>query len=176
MQTVDEQEMPGPEEQDAPGGQPNGGNPDQMIGYIPDQASAKVKTYLLTAKAVILNPQTASILKQMLAGGNDMAMTLATFVGKTIDSIETKLGPLTPQEHDQVALIVTGWLVSSLQKMGAPGLEDQGARHDLLGRILQALDQLTQGDQQQDPNAPTPDQGAAPPDAQAQPLAQFGGA
>jgi hypothetical protein len=164
--------------------QPDGNDPSQMIGYIDPNATPKVKTYLTAAKAIVVNPQTADILKKMLTQGQDPAMTLATFIGKTIDTLETKLGPLEQQEHDQVAVHIAGWLVSSLQHMGMPGLDDQGARHDLLGRILQALDQLTGGDQPQDQGAPQqPPDGAVPSapqgspqdPSQAPPLAQFGG-
>lgn len=152
-------------------------DPDQAIGYIDPGVSQKVKTYLMAAQPVVLNEQTAQALKQLLSQGNDPAMAIATLIGKIIDSLETKLGPLEQQEHDQVAVHIAGWIVSSLQKMGMPGLDQQDGRHDMLGRILQALDQLT-GGQGQSPDQgqpPQQDQSAAPQQDQGAPLAQFGG-
>jgi hypothetical protein len=158
-------------EQQQPEQQPDGGNPDHMIGYIDPNVSAKVKTYLLAAQHVVLNQQTAGVIKKLLASGTDPAMSLATFIGKTIDALETKLGPLEDNEHDQVAVHIAGWLVSSLQKMGMPGLDQPEGRQDLIGRILQALDGLTKGDQgapeEQSPPEAAPEQQA--------PLGQFGG-
>lgn len=148
-----------------------------MIGHIDPNASPKVKTFLLAAQHIVLNPQTADILKQLLSQGQDPAQTLAAFIGKTMDGIETRLGPLQDQEHDQVAVHIAGWLVSSLQEMGMPGLDTPAGRQDLIGRILQALDGMTQGQQsaapqgdQNTPQGPTQDQQPPP-----GPMAQFGG-
>jgi len=174
---IDEQQMApddggAPMDQGAPA-QPDGGNPEQMIGYIPEEYPAKEKTYLAAAKHVLLNEQTAGMIKQLLGAGKDPAQTLAMLIGKTVDSIETKLGPLTDDEHDRVCLVIAGWLASTLQQMGMPGMDDAGARQDFMGRVLQQLDSMTQGEgqgeQAQDP------QQAPPPDAQQPPMGQFGG-
>lgn len=154
--------------------QPDGGNPEQMIGYIPEEYPAKEKTYLAAAKSVLLNEQTAGMLKQMLSQGNDPTMTLAALIGKTVDAIETKLGPLTDDEHDRVCLVISGWLASTLQQMGMPGMDDAGARQDFMGRVMQQLDSMTQGEGGE--QAPTGQQQAPPPDAQQPPMGQFGGA
>lgn len=172
---IDEQQMApddggAPMDQGAPA-QPDGGDPSQMIGYIPDEYPAKDKTYLAAAKAVLLNEQTAGTLKQMLAAGKDPAQTLALLIGKTIDSIETKLGPLTDEEHDRVCLVIAGWMASTLQQMGMPGMDDAGARQDFMGRVLTQLDGMQQGGGEQQPEA-APD----PAQQQAPPMAQFGGA
>lgn len=148
-------------------------NPDEAIGYVDPNVSPKVKTYLMAAQHVVLNEQTAATLKQLLSSGNDPAMSLAAMVGKIIDALETKLGPLEQEEHDQVAVHIVGWLVSSLQKMGMPGLDSDQGRHDLLGRILQSLDQLSQG--QPDQGQPDQQPQQQPPPQQGQPMAQFGG-
>lgn len=142
----------------------------QMIGYIEDGVSAKVKTYLLAAKSLVLNAQSAQTLKQLLAQGKDPAQTLALIIGKVIDALESNLGPLEQEEHDQVAFHIGGWLVSSLGEMGMPGLDAPEGRQDLLGRVLQALDGMTQ--EQGEGAGP---QGAAPAGAQGAPMAQFGG-
>ena len=177
---IDEQQMapePGapmdaPMDQGAPE-QPDGGNPEQMIGYIPEEYPAKDKTYLAAAKTVLLNEQTAGLLKQMLSQGNDPTVTLAALIGKTVDAIETKLGPLTDDEHDRVCLVIAGWLASTLQQMGMPGMDDAGARQDFMGRVLQQLDSMQQGD---GGHPPADQQQAPPPDAQQPPMGQFGGA
>lgn len=171
----DDQQAPVPDDQAPPdqGGQdtqpPDGGDPDQMIGYIDPNASPKVKTYLLAAKQFLISPQGAMALKKLLATSKgDPAMPIAMLINTTIEKLQDKFGPLSDQEHDQVCAHIAGWIVSSLQKMGLPGLDDQGARQDLMGRILQASDQLTQGQPQgQDPSAAGgPQQGAPqqPPD------------
>ncbi len=173
---IDEQQM-APDDGDAPmdaaPAQPDGGNPEQMIGYIPEEYPAKERTYLAAAKSVLLNEQTAGMLKQMLSQGNDPTMTLAALIGKTVDAIETKLGPLTDDEHDRVCLVIAGWLASTLQQMGMPGMDDAGARQDFMGRVLQQLDSMTQGGGDQGP--PQDQQQAPPPDAQQPPMGQFGG-
>lgn len=157
-----------PEDQDTRQ-QPDGGDPDQMIGYIDPNASPKVKTYLLAAKQFMISPQGAMALKKLLATSKgDPAMPIAMLINTTIEKLQDKFGPLSDQEHDQVCAHIAGWIVSSLQKRGLPGLDDQGARQDLMGRILQASDRLTHGQPQgQDPNAAGgPQQGAPqqPPD------------
>lgn len=153
--------------------QPDGGNPEQMIGYIPEEYPAKEKTYLAAAKTVLLNEQTAGMIKQLLGAGKDPAQTLAMLIGKTVDSIETKLGPLTDDEHDRVCLVIAGWLASTLQQMGMPGMDDAGARQDFMGRVMQQLDGMMQGGDQ---GAPADQQQAPPTDAQQPPMGQFGGA
>lgn len=147
--------------------EPDGGNPDQMIGYIPEQYPAKDKTYLAAARAVLLNDQTATLLKKMLATSKDPTVTLAALLGKTVDAIETKLGPLTDDEHDRVCLVIAGWLASTMQKLGMPGLDDAGARQDFMGRILQNLSGGAQGEPAA---APGPEQAPA-----AAPMGQFAG-
>lgn len=156
---------------------PDGNNPEQMIGWIPEEYPAKQKTYLAAAKQIVLREETASAIKQIISSATDPAMGLAVFIGKLVDKLETKLGPLTDDEHDHVCLVIAGWLVSSLQAMGMPGLEDAGARQDLIGRILQALDGMTQGQSGDEGGA-----GQAAPGApeqatqeQAAPMDQFGG-
>ena len=145
-------------EESAESSQPDGGNPDQMVGYIPNDAPAKVRVYLKAAQAALLNDEGAKLLRKVLGSSADHVKGIALIVGKTIDKLETKLGPLTDQENDQVAFFITGWLVSSLQAMGMPGLDDAQGRQDLIGRVLQTLD-ASQG-------AP---QGAGPPAAPPQP-------
>ena len=148
---------------DAGDAAPDGGNPDQMIGYIDPQLPAKVRVFLKAAKAALLNEQGSTMLRKVLGGAQDHTKALALIVGKTIDKLETRLGPLTDQENDQVAFFITGWLVSSLQKMGMPGLDDAGARQDLIGRVLKTLDssgqQPAQGAPPPGPPQPQPDQG-----------------
>jgi hypothetical protein len=172
----------GPPDTGGDQGAPNGNDPAQAIGYIDPSVSPKVKTFLLAAKQILISPQGADAIKGLLSQSKgDPATAIAMLVGKTIDKLQEKLGPLNDQEHDQVAVHLCGWIVSTLQHLGCPGLDTQQGRHDLLGRILQALDQATQGDPSQgDPNAP-PDQGApqGPPQAAqgppAGPMGQFAG-
>lgn len=180
---IDDTEAP-MEPQDAPpedsqGSAPDGGDPSQAIGYIPDEYPAKEKTYLLAAKKVILNEQTAKVIRQLLSSSNDAATALAAFIGKTVDAIETKLGPLTDEEHDRVCLVIAGWLASSLQAMGMPGMDSPEGRQDLMGRVLKRLDSMTQGQGQEGAGEPPAGQREPEPGAQPQgaapPMDQFGG-
>jgi len=150
---------------------PSGGDPAQAIGYIDPGVSPKVKTFLLAAKAAMLNEQGARMLKGIMGKSEDPAMGIAMIVGKTIEKLQDKLGPLNDQEHDQVAFHLTGWLVSSLQHMGMPGLDAPDGRQDLMGRALQALDQATQGPA---PGAAPPPQGAPVPPQGTMPQMQGG--
>jgi hypothetical protein len=170
---IDEQQQASPEAQ-APS-EPDGSDPSQAIGYIPEQYPAKEKTYLAAAKAIILRPETADTIKGILSSAQDAPMALAVFIGKIVDRLETKLGPLTDDEHDRVCLVIAGWLTSSLQAMGMPGLDDPSGRQDLIGRILTKLDQLTQGNGE--PQQGAPDQEPQQPEQEppAAPMDQFGG-
>lgn len=173
--------------QKGPPKQPNPNKPEDMIGYIEPGTSPKVKTFLLAAKQILISPQGAQIVKGLLSKSNgDPSMPIAALIEKTIQKLEDKLGPLEDQEHDQVALHIAGWIVSSLQHMGMPGLTDAGARQDLIGRIMQALDQMTQGQGQQQQGQQGPPQQAQQPQQPPQgppgqppqgggPMAQFGG-
>lgn len=173
----------GPPQQQAP----DANNPEHMIGYIDPNASPKVKTFLLAAKQVLISPQGGQIVKGLLsASKGDPSTPIAALIEKTIQKLEDKLGPLQDQEHDQVAIHIAGWIVSSLQHMGMPGLDDAGARQDLIGRIMQAVDQMTQGQGQQGPQdasqgpsqqgaPPGPPQGQAPPQGPPTPMQQFAG-
>lgn len=143
---------------------PDGNDSSKMIGYIDPGLPPKVQTFLEAAKAGLLNAQGAVMLKKVLSQAGDHVKALAMLIEKTIQKLEDKLGPLEDQEHDQVAFFIAGWLVSSLQEMGMPGLDNAEGRQDLIGRVLQALDGMTKGD----PNQPTPPaepgtQGALPP-------------
>jgi hypothetical protein len=191
-QDADADEQGGPTDadpDDSGGDQPDGGNPDHMIGYIDPRLPAKVRVFLRAIRLVLLTPTGERALKKAV-GSENPPEGIAMLVGKSIESAQNHLGPLNDQEHDQVAMFVTGWLVSSLQKMGMPGLEDAGGRHDLIGRVLQALDKMTGGQQQGPPDGaqdaqggppgPPPTPGgpggpAAPPDDQGGTLSQLGG-
>lgn len=164
---------------------PDGSNPKDMIGYIEPGCSPKIKTYLLAAKAVLLTPQGAQMLRRLLASSKgDPSRPIALLIGKTLEGLQTKLGPLTDTEHDQVGIHIAGWMVSSLQQMGMPGLNTPAGRHDLIGRIMQMLDSMTkappgqQGPPQQGPpqqGAPLPPQAPPAPQGPPAPMGQFAG-
>lgn len=156
------------------GGQPDGGNPEQMIGYIPEEYPAKEKTYLAAAKQIILRPETAQTIKGLLSRSNDAVMPIAAFIGKIVDKLETKLGPLQDDEHDRVCLVIAGWMASTMQSLGMPGMDDAGARQDFIGRVLTQLDQMQQGEGQgqAEGQQEAPQQGEPEPAA---PMQQFGG-
>ncbi len=137
--------------------QPDGGDPNVAIGFIPDEYSAKEKTFLTAAKAVLLNDQTAGIIRQMLGQGGDATKTLALLLAQTVDKLETKLGPLNDDEHDRVCLVLAGWMASTMQAMGMPGMDDPGGRQDFMGRVLTQLDSMTQGGGEQG-EQPAPEQ------------------
>jgi hypothetical protein len=128
---------------------PDGGNPDHMIGYIDPRLPTKVRVFLRAARMIIVSPVGLTAIKKAAANSSDHVQGLAYLVAKTLEKLQDRLGPLTDQEHDQVATFITGWIVSTLQKLKVPGLDDAGARQDLIGRILQALDRLTGGQGQQ---------------------------
>ena len=159
---ADMQQQPMPEQAPEQGSSPDGGDPTAMVGYIPEEYPAKIKTYLAAARKVYLRDETAAMIRKMLGAANDPAHALALFVGKIIDSLETKLGPLTDDEHDKVALIICGWLASTMQAMGMPGMDSPEGRQDFMGRILNQLDSMQQEQ---------PQEGAE--DAQQPPMGQF---
>lgn len=155
---------------------PDANKPEDMIGYIDPNASPKVKTFLLAAKQILISPMGAQTVKGLLSQSKgDPSMPIATLIEKTIQKLEDKLGPLQDPEHDQVALHIAGWITSSLQHMHMPGLDDAGARQDLIGRIMQALDQMTQGQGQQSAPQGPPQAQQPPPDQGGAPMQQFAG-
>lgn len=134
-----------PSDSDGDESSKDGGDPKQAIGFIPAGATPKVKTFLLAAKQFLIDADgAADRFRAWLGKSKDHVQAIALLVAKTVDNLEKKLGPLTDQEHDQVSLVITGWLVSSLQHMGMPGLDTEQGRHDLIGRILQTIDKATQ--------------------------------
>lgn len=156
--------------------QPDPNKPEDMIGYIDPNASPKVKTFLLAAKQILISPMGAQTVKGLLSQSKgDPSMPIATLIEKTIQKLEDKFGPLQDPEHDQVAMHMAGWIVSSLQHMGMPGLDDAGARQDLIGRIMQALDQMTQGQDEGTPQDQGEDAQMGAPQGPPQPMQQFAG-
>lgn len=135
---MDDAQQPSHTEQDPT----DGGDPKQMIGWVPSGFPAKLRVYLKMARAALISPMGSAMLKKCLQAG-DHVKGLAYLIAKTMQQLEQKFGPLQDQEYDKVAMVIAGWLVSSLQEMGMPGLDDAGARQDLMGRILQQLDALT---------------------------------
>lgn len=113
-----------------------------------------------------MTPQFAQALMGAVNHAGDIAKGVAPLIETMIQKLEEKLGPLTDDEHDKVAFFIAGWCVSSLQKAGAPGLDSPAGRQDLLGRILNQVDTMTQGDggepQGQPMNGQPPPDGAAP--------------
>lgn len=147
---------------------PDGNDPAQMVGFIDPRLPAKVRVFLKAAKkGGFLD---ADRLKKILASSADHVTSLAQYIEKTIQMCETRLGPLTDEEHDKVAMFLAGWLASGLQAAGMPGLDKPEGRQDLIGRILHALDGMTQEQQgapdaQGAPPPPGADAGAPPPPA-----------
>lgn len=162
----------GPPQQKGP--DPN--NPDDMIGYIDPNASPKVQTFLLAAKRILISGQGAQTIKGLLGQSQgDPVTPIAALVAQTIEKLQDKLGPLNDNEHDQVAMHMVGWVVSSLQKMGMPGLDDAGARQDLIGRIMQTMDGMTRGDSQGDHGQSQPMNAQTPSGNQGGPVMGGGG-
>jgi len=153
--------------------------PQDAIGYIGPNLPPNVQQFLEVARKVVINGQTAAVLKKMLASAKDVKQTIAAFVGKTIESLQNKLGPLDDQSYKLVATYIVGWIVATLAKMGMPGLDSNAGKRDLTVQITQLLVQMQQG-QGQGAAPATP---GAPPQAApvgqgagvAAPLAQFGG-
>lgn len=153
----------------------DGGNPEHMIGYIDPGLPPKIRAYLEAAKSIVLTGPGGQTVRGLLSQTQTgLEKPIAAFVEKVVQKIEDKLGPLEDQEHDQVCFFIVGWIVSSLQAAKVPGLNTQAGRHDLIGRIMQAIDAMTQG-QGQPPQGPNgappggppqgPPQGGPPPGA-----------
>lgn len=144
----------------------DGGDPKHMVGWIDPRLPAKVRVFLKAAAQFIIrtpSPEAANLrLKKVLRSAGDHIKALAYYTEKVIQQLENKLGPLSDKEHDQVAFFIVGWLVSTMQAWGMPGLDDANARQHMIGQILQALDGMTKAPPgQQDPNAPPADPAAA---------------
>jgi hypothetical protein len=89
-----------------------------------------------------------------------------------VRAIMFQIGAFLPRLLIAVVVVIAGWLASTLQQMGMPGMDDAGARQDFMGRVLTQLDGMQQGGGEQQPEAaPDPAQ-----QQQAPPMAQFGGA
>lgn len=138
--------------------QPDGNDPAAVIGWFPDALPQKVKAFLEAAKAMVVSDAGAALIDGVMGRASDMAAGVTMIVGKTVEKLQDKMGPLTDEEHDKVAFFITGWIVSSLQLKGAPGLDTPEGRQDLIGRVLQKLD-ASQGA----PGGAAPMQGAPAP-------------
>lgn len=127
-------------------------DPSHMVGWIDPRLPAKVRVFLRACKVMVMSDAGEQAIKKA-ATASDYTKGLAYFIAKTIEQAQNKLGPLNDKEHDQVAFFLAGWIVSAMQGWGMPGLDDAGARQDLIGRILQQLDQLSGNGQQGAQNA-----------------------
>jgi hypothetical protein len=162
----EQQQAPQPE-----GDPTDGGDPKQMIGWVPQGLPAKLRVYLKMARMAVVSAAGGQMIQTLLHQSPDHVKAMAMFIAKTMQSLESKLGPLADDEYDKVAAIISGWIVSTLQSMGMPGLDDAGGRHDLIGRIMQTVDGLTghgQGGQpaQGQPPGQPPQGGAGQPPPQ----------
>ena len=143
-----------------------------MKPLIAKGVSPQAKQFIQAALGVLYSVKTMPVIKQMVTGGKTLAQGAGPFVAMLMMKLQTKLGPLSPQDEPVVALHICGAIADIAKELHDPEVKN-GTLKPVAQMMMVVKKMITP--QQGQPQPGQPQQGG-PPQGQPAPLQQLQGA
>lgn len=145
--------------------------------FIAKQASPTARKFINAARAILYSVKMTPVIRHMLTGADTLEKSAAPFVAMIVMQLQTKLGPLSPQDLPMVVYHICGSLADLAHELGDPAAKNT---EKLCARLMTAVKAVLSGQHPgQPPQASTappgssPVPGQSPPPAAAPPMQQL---
>lgn len=138
--------------------------------FIAPNASPEARKFILAARGMMYSAGDGEMLKQAIIGAQSLSFSAVPFIAMVIQTVEQKLGELSPNDLLVVAMHLAGTVVDIAAEQGDPEAQNkQDAVEDIADGVAGVLDgsiqmgqgQAPMGGEVADPmaQAPMPPQG-----------------
>ncbi len=134
--------------------------------WVSDDVSPEIAEFIQSARLVMLKMKDGEVIKRAIASGQSLVQGASAFVAQTINLVESKLGDLSQQDENVVAVHLAGTIVDYAAAEGDPEAKDKKRAVESIAR---AAMRTLQADAQPQAAQP-PMQQAGPEQAPMQPL------
>lgn len=127
--------------------------------WVSDDVSPEIAEFIQSARLVMLKMKDGEVIKRAIASGNSLVQGASSFVAQTINLVESKLGDLSPQDENVVAVHLAGTIVDYAAAEGDPEAKDKKRAVQSIAKDVMAMlqaDHAQQGQPMQQPAMPTP--------------------
>lgn len=141
--------------------------------WVSDDVSPEIAEFIQSARLVMLKMKDGEVIKRAIASGNSLVQGASSFVAQTINLVESKLGDLSPQDENVVAVHLAGTIVDYAAAEGDPEAKDKKRAVQSIAKDVMAMLQADQGQQAPPAQPAMPEQPMMP--EQPQPLMSSAG-
>lgn len=141
--------------------------------WVSDDVSPEIAEFIQSARLVMLKMKDGEVIKRAIASGQSLVQGASAFVAQTINLVESKLGDLSPQDENVVAVHLAGTIVDYAAAEGDPEAKDKKRAVQSIAKDVMAMLQADQGQQAPPAQPAMPEQPMMP--EQPQPLMSSAG-
>lgn len=122
--------------------------------WVAPNVSPEIAEFIQSARLVMLTMNGGEIIKRAIASGNTLAQGASAFIAQTINLVESKLGELSPDDENVVAVHLAGTIVDYAAEEG--DLDSAQSKKRTVEAITDATMATLQSGQQGAPMEPMP--------------------
>jgi len=93
--------------------------------WVSDDVSPEIAEFIQSARLVMLKMKDGEVIKRAIASGQSLVQGASAFVAQTINLVESKLGDLSQQDENVVAVHLAGTIVDYAAAEGDPEAKDK---------------------------------------------------
>lgn len=118
--------------------------------WVAPNVTAELAEFIQSARLIMYSMQDGDVIKHAITSGQTLAQGASAFIAQTINLVESKLGELSPEDQNVVAVHLAGTLVDYANKEGDPEAKNKKVAVE---SITDAVMQVLQQGEQQEPQA-----------------------
>ena len=127
--------------------------------WVAPNVSPQIAEFIQSARLVMLKMQDGEVIKRAITGGKTLAQGASAFIAQTINLVESKLGELSPDDENVVAVHLAGTIVDYANQEGDPEAKDKKrAVESITDATMQTLQAHEQGESGQEEPQGAPEQ------------------
>ena len=88
--------------------------------WVATDVSPDIAEFIQSARLVMLTMNDGEVIKRAIASGQTLAQGASAFIAQTINLVESKLGELSPDDENVVAVHLAGTIVDYAAQEGDP--------------------------------------------------------
>lgn len=88
--------------------------------WVAPDVSPEIAQFIQSARLIMLTMNDGEVIKRAIASGQSLAQGASAFVAQTINLVESKMGDLSPEDENVVAVHLAGTIVDYAAEEGDP--------------------------------------------------------
>ena len=118
--------------------------------WVAPNVTPELAEFIQSARLVMYSMEKGEVIKRAITSGKTLTQGASAFIAQTINLVESKLGELSPDDQNAVAVHLAGTIVDYAAQEGDPEAKDKKrAVQDIADAVMQIL----QSNEQQEPQA-----------------------